>query len=527
MSTGRLTLLVFTLAFAAYAQFGSPYPQQIPGQYPPGRYPPGQVPQGQTPNSGSGRGRQTGNNRNAVITVTTSGMLRTVAGTRFVLESDDHRIITYILGSSTRVQEDGKDVSIDGVQPGDRLMVDSTQDDQGYYTATAIRFDKAGTPADRAAAAQTWDLPKLGNSSRATSASAAAPQREPGDERPVLRRKNDDSKSDDTQATAQAPAPNAQAASAEPEAPLDTRPTTTMKPPDPSRDSDDPGPPSLRRGGPAPRPQQVASAAAAPSAPVVPAPPKPQAPAKPIAPASILSSNGSDDTVIAKARQVAASYAGLLPNFFCQQMTTRYESDHPKQGWDARDVVTADVAYEEGRESYKNIKVGNKPVNKSMEDIEGTRSTGEFSSLEQDLLSPGTGATFRRSGEETIHSRGTWVYKFEVPRERSHWRIEATAELYYPAYRGTVWIDKQTSRVLRIEQQGHTMPLLFPFDTIETATDYDYVRLADAEPFLLPVDAEVLTCVRGTSTCSRNRIEFRNYRKFSAESSVTFEEKQQ
>jgi len=458
-------------------------------------------------------------------------MLRTVAGTRFVLESDDHRIITYILGSSTRVQKDGKDVSIDGVQPGDRLVVDSTQDDQGYYTATSIRFEKAGTPGDRAAAAQTWDLPKLGNSSRTTSASAAAPQREPGDERPVLRRKNDDSKSADSQATAQAAAPNTPATAAtqpvpaEPEAPLDTRPTTTVKPPDPSRDSDDPGPPSLRRGGPSPRPQ-VASAAP-PRTPVIPTQPKPQVQAAPSAPPSILSSGTSDDTAVAKAREVAASYAGMLPNFFCQQMTTRYESHNPRQGWDALDVVTADVAYEEGRESYKNIKVGNKPVNKSMEDIEGTRSTGEFSSLEQDLLSPGTGATFRRSGEETIHSRATWVYKFEVPRERSHWRIEATAELYYPAYRGTVWIDKQTSRVLRIEQQGHNMPLLFPFDTIETATDYDFVRLADADPFLLPVDAEVLSCVRGTSTCSRNRIEFRNYRKFSAESSVTFEEKQQ
>jgi hypothetical protein len=456
-------------------------------------------------------------------------MLRMVAGTRFVLESDDHRIITYILGSSTRVQKDGKDVNIDGVQPGDRLTVESTQDEQGYYTATSVRFEKAGTPADRAAALQTWDLPKLGNLSRTTSASAAAAQREPGDERPVLRRKNDDSKAADTQATAQA-TPNTtgtastQSVPAEPEAPLDTRPTTTIKPPDPSRDPDDPGPPSLRRGGPAPRPQQVASAAA-PSAPVIPTQPKPQAP--PSAPPSILSSSGSGDAVIAKAREVAASYAGILPNFFCQQMTTRYESQHPRQGWDALDVVTADVAYEEGRESYKNIKVGNKPVNKSMEDIEGTRSTGEFSSLEQDLLSPGTGASFRRSGEDTIHNRATWVYKFEVPRERSHWRIEATAELYYPAYRGTVWIDKQTSRVLRIEQQGHNMPLLFPFDTIETATDYDFVRLADAEPFLLPVDAEVLSCVRGTSTCSRNRIEFRNYRKFSAESSVTFEEKQQ
>jgi len=72
MSAGRLTLLVFTLAFSVEAQFGGQIPGQYPpgqyppgryppGQYPPGQYPPGQGPQGQTPNSGSGRGKQNGN----------------------------------------------------------------------------------------------------------------------------------------------------------------------------------------------------------------------------------------------------------------------------------------------------------------------------------------------------------------------------------------------------------------------------------------------------------------------------------
>jgi hypothetical protein len=79
--------------------------------------------------------------------------------------------------------------------------------------------------------------------------------------------------------------------------------------------------------------------------------------------------------------------------------------------------------------------------------------------------------------------------------------------------------------VLRIEQQARSMPLLFPFDTIETATDYDFVRLASPEQFLLPVDAEVLSCLRGSRMCSRNRIDFRNYRKFGAQSDITFEGK--
>ena len=63
-------------------------------------------------------------------------------------------------------------------------------------------------------------------------------------------------------------------------------------------------------------------------------------------------------------------------------------------------------------------------------------------------------AKFRPAGQETIHNRSAYVYNFEITRELSRWRIEAPSQLYYPAMKGSVWIDKETSRVLRIEQQG-------------------------------------------------------------------------
>jgi len=87
---------------------------------------------------------------------------------------------------------------------------------------------------------------------------------------------------------------------------------------------------------------------------------------------------------------------------------------------------------------------------------------------------------------------------------------------------GTIWIDKGTSRVVRIEQDARKIPPLFPFDTIETTADYDYVRL-ETQSFLLPVESEVLSCQRGTGICSRNKIEFRNYRKFGSESDISFD----
>ncbi len=197
----------------------------------------------------------------------------------------------------------------------------------------------------------------------------------------------------------------------------------------------------------------------------------------------------------------------------------------PKDGWQAIDTISADLAYENGQESYTNVKLGNKPQ-KSMEDVGGSWSTGEFASLVDDLFDPSTAATFRRTGQDTIAGRNATTFKFDVPRERSHWRVMTTGQLYYPAFRGTVWIDRETSRVLRLEIESRNMPLLFPLLKVEEAIDYDFVRLAATQPFLLPTTSEVLNCQQGSSHCSRNRIEFRNYRKFGAESGITFDEKQ-
>jgi len=77
--------------------------------------------------------------------------------------------------------------------------------------------------------------------------------------------------------------------------------------------------------------------------------------------------------------------------------------------------------------------------------------------------------------------------------------------------------------VLRDEREADGLPEPFPADTVESATDYQYVQLGDARRYLLPVHSENLTCQRGTDLCSRNTIDFRNYHKYTGESSVTFD----
>jgi hypothetical protein len=162
-------------------------------------------------------------------------------------------------------------------------------------------------------------------------------------------------------------------------------------------------------------------------------------------------------------------------------------------------------------------------VKKKMEELSGSWSTGEFGTLLRDLFSPSTAAAFVPRRDATISGKTAAVYSFQVQRENSHWRVQVPSQSVYPAYKGSVWIDKTNGRVLRIEMQARNVPSEFPLDAVEVATDYEYVRIGGTQQFLLPVHSETLSCQRGTNTCSRNTIDFRNYKKYSGEASITFE----
>ena len=126
--------------------------------------------------------------------------------------------------------------------------------------------------------------------------------------------------------------------------------------------------------------------------------------------------------------------------------------------------------------------------------------------------------------ESVSAGKSARVYDFAVEQPRSHWHVQVASQSINPAYKGSVWIDPESSRVLRIEMQARLLPEEFPLDTVESAVDYDKVRIGNGQ-YLLPVHAESLSCERGTSNCTRNTIDFRNYHAYEASSSVAFENK--
>ena len=226
--------------------------------------------------------------------------------------------------------------------------------------------------------------------------------------------------------------------------------------------------------------------------------------------------------LIAKTKDWSQTFTQGLPNFVCRQLTTRYQEENKSSGFQPIDVVTATVVYEDGHESYRDISIGGHKVNKKMEEIGGSTSTGEFASTLASLFSDYTQADFRRAQTTSIGQTSAVIYDFKVLLKHSDWRIVVGGQMLQPAYSGSVWVDSSSAHVRRIEMSANNIPKDFPLDTVEWAVDYDHVSLGAGKDFLLPVHAENLSCVRGSTICTKNAVDFRDYHKYSGESVITF-----
>jgi len=450
------------------------------------------------------------------------GLLQQISSNSLTMITDDKTTATIILSNQTSyVKESGSKGRNSDFSPGDRISVDAFEDNNNNFRASKVTQIRVGSAEDKAAAANGGG------------ASSSAPPDDDDPDRPRLHRADSNVSSNNPPASSSSssgPTAASSTASSRP-APRDASP---------SYDPDDSGPPVLRRG----RPQQTSSDSGSDSQIASNSRPSihaeevngvTQAPPPPRVDDSRTYAGSSDggfrplprdsgDPVIEQAREAVFSFSETLPNYVVKQYTTRYATNTAARGgasWQALDNVTADVIMENGQERYKNILVNGRPPREAPEKS-GSWSSGEFSSLMQDVFSTPTNAEFHGKRSTTIANRGAWRYDFSVEQPNSHWHVETGGQSYLPAYSGTVWIDKETSRVLRIEMQADAIPRTFPLDQVESAVDYDFVMIGDAK-FLLPVHSEALSCERGSRQCSRNVIDFRNYRKFSSESSITFD----
>jgi len=230
----------------------------------------------------------------------------------------------------------------------------------------------------------------------------------------------------------------------------------------------------------------------------------------------------TDAAILADARAASAEFSASLPSYLVQQVTSRYFANGFPAHWQEIDVVTAELAYVDGKEDYRDFRINGQPISRPIEST-GTWSTGEFGTTLEDVMSPATNASFRRRGEEKLAGRPAYVFDYTVAQATSHWvMVSPDGRRYDPAYEGAVWIDAATRRVLRIEQRTTAMPRDFAISRAEAILEYGFARI-ERSTYLLPARGETSGCMSGSGACSRNAIEFHDYRKFAADSTVTFD----
>ncbi len=223
--------------------------------------------------------------------------------------------------------------------------------------------------------------------------------------------------------------------------------------------------------------------------------------------------------LIERARYYADEYLENLPNFIVTQFVTRSARNPGKKDWEIDDKLEIELTYSaEKGEKFKLIRINDKPTKMEYSQLSGATSTGEFGSMLASLFSPESKAEFKEVRQEVFNKRKTVVYDYRVKKAFSANRItdKNSGRSVVTAYAGSVWIDVETARALRIEQASEDIQPGFPITMAESAVEFDWVKI-DGRPYLLPTYAEVILGSDPQRFYSRNVIELRNYKMFETE----------
>ncbi len=491
-------MLRFGLLWAALALPLAAF--QYPGQYPPGGYPPGgQYPNGQDPNGQYPGGQYPGGGGGISLpsihrkkkdkasksekkvqqepTIEADGLTVSNDGKKLQVATQDGRVLTMTIAPETKWVRAENNITANLVIPRTTVHVVAAEDDEAFLTALTVKLLKDApveAPDAPGRPTITRARPSANDEDMARPTILQAPDA-PG--RPVLHHGKPQSTSSTGDDSAPPAASDGTSSAATAKTASLPAKTTSAKN----------GPVDFTIGGDTPAPKHT----------------------------------NAYDQLIDKSREWASTFTNGLPNFLCQQSTTRYIEQSRAEGFQPLDVVTAKVLYEDGRERYSEITVGGRRTNKSMMEIGGSTSTGEFASVLSGLFDDASRAEFKFYQSTTVATEPAAIYDFKVALHNSNWTIQVGGQMLRPAYSGSIWIDKASAQVRRIEMQADNVPKDFPDDTVASAVDYEEVPLGTTK-FLLPVHAENLSCQRGSSICTKNTIDFRDYHKYTGESTIEF-----
>jgi hypothetical protein len=240
--------------------------------------------------------------------------------------------------------------------------------------------------------------------------------------------------------------------------------------------------------------------------------------------------------LLERTRKATLAAAEHMPDYLVKQQITRSRALGGTSNWNVYDRLSIAVSYRQNvGEQYKLLSVNGMPPNEDEregssygEKLGGATSTGEYVSMLTLLFADATQAEFEMVDTDTLRGRRTIVFEYHVRRELSRQNLKFQASINAKSvetvvgYRGRIWIDREDSRVLRLEAISVEIPPDFPISAASSVIDYDWVTIVDVS-HLLPSRAiiELSSHLGVQREQTRNDILFRGYRKFGTEVKIT------
>jgi hypothetical protein len=225
--------------------------------------------------------------------------------------------------------------------------------------------------------------------------------------------------------------------------------------------------------------------------------------------------------VIQQATEHALNYSKQLPDFICTQVTRRYHDPSGLEFWQSEDVLTARLSYFEQKEDYRLMLVNGRYTDMPYQMVGGAISSGEFGTMMREIFDKETGATFAWERWATLRGRRMHVLSYVVAQPASKWTVSyENRERITPGYHGLIYVDYENGSIARITLEADGIPPSFPIQQVSSTLDYDTATIGDRD-YLLPLRAVMR--MREARQLFKNEVEFRLYRKFAAEASISFE----
>lgn len=242
--------------------------------------------------------------------------------------------------------------------------------------------------------------------------------------------------------------------------------------------------------------------------------------------------DAAQQKMLAEIRDYALNYAKTLPDFICIQRTNRSVDLHFQPGgpgrWSPADKIVEKLSYFDQQEKYEPISVNETAmIGKSWQSLGGSISRGEFGSLLRDVFEPQTDAIFVWDHWASLDKKLAYVYRYVVLQPHSRYSVDyEKKDRAVPGYHGLVFIQKNpnpdsTAWVITRMTIEPDMPEGFPVQEIHQQIDYKFFDI-NGHQYLLPSTSQVTS--RAGSYGSRNEISFLRYQKYSADTTIKFDD---